>query len=202
MVFTAEQIGKIKSTAIAATVQLRSEFLPIEEERKKKEEAAERKQKPISKEILVEEAIAKIPICKDGKASIAELIKVITGLDISVPQDEKESIKQHIPFSMVVPTRNENSHDYPLNIPAMMLNGIRGEGYDREHGLQISGIRGNCLDWVQSGLRPATDNEIDMFFKIWGGLSEIGVSIANDFDLLGTGKKNEGAERKAEAGEE
>ncbi len=198
MVFTTEQIGEIKSKAIVATKQLRVEYAPIEEQLKKKGEAAKaltigREQNPPTKEILVGEAISEIPVCNDGKAAIAKLIKVITGMDISVPvsvEDNEKIVKDHIPLSMVVPTKNENGHNYPLNIPILMVSGIRGEDCDRDLGIRASGEQGNHLEWDNSGLRPATDDEIGMFFKAWEALAEMGVPLCESYDILGIEKKD------------
>lgn len=195
MVFTKEQINDVKLKAKAATEQLRLEFAPIEERRREKEEAAKKITLP-SKEILVGEAISKMPVCSDVQTLVADIIKLLTGLDISIPdpvEEEKEEkiTREHIVLSMMVPTKNENHHDYPLDVPTMMLNGIRGEGYDQKNGLQIGGNRGNCLDWVRSGLRPATDVEIDGFFRAWEALSEAGCPLCKGYDMLGIEKKDE-----------
>lgn len=188
MVFTAEQIEEIKLKAVAATKQARSEFLTVEEYEKKVEEEkakveADLKQNPPSKEVLVAEAISKIPICDDGKRGVAELVKVITGMSISLPENIDETARPHISFSMMVPTKNENSHNYPLNIPVMMTHGIRSPGSDQNNAMRGNGVIGNCLEWDKSGLRPATDDEIDVFFKAWVTLSEIGVPLCDGFNI-------------------
>lgn len=190
MVFTVEQIDAIQEKAMAATEQIRVEFGSIEEYQKKREENAtklkadlENKSEP--KEIRIGIAIANLLLCDDGKKAVAKLVKVVTGLDFEVPlptESEDDIAQQHIPFAIMVPTINNNSHDYLVNGSVMM---IGGGGYG-DKAFRSDGTRGNNLQWIQSGLRPATDGEISMFFKIWRILSEAGSDICVGYDLLST----------------
>jgi hypothetical protein len=62
----------------------------------------------------------------------------------------------------------------------MMLGGNWNQAF------RSDGSRGNHLQWVGSGLRPATIDEIGTFFKIWRILSESGAQLCAGFDLSGT----------------
>jgi hypothetical protein len=189
MVFTVEQIDEIEAKSMAATAQIRVEFGTVEEYQKKRLEQAEKlkadmESKSKSKEIRIGIAVANLPVCDDGKKAVAELVKIVTGLDIEVPMatESVEAIaQQHISFSMMVPTINENSHDYSINGPVMMIGPAAND-----RAFRPGGSRGNHLQWITSGLRPATDEEISTYFKVWRILSETGADLCAGYDVLGT----------------
>lgn len=204
MVFTTEQISEIKAKSVAATEQLRSEFVSIEEYNKQQKEKLEvfnatLEDKSGPKEELVAKAIAKIPVCNDGKEAIANLVTIITDMVIDMPKVMNPPAERpFIPFSMMVPTKNKNSHDYLIDGPSMMLGDCSGSG---DRGFRYDGRTGNHLQWEESGMRPATDDEIDKFFKVWKVLSESGAPLGVGYELLDTEiKVKEEEEEKGKPG--
>lgn len=189
MVFTTEQIGEIKAKSVAASEQLRSEFVSVKEYNKQQKEKLEvfnaaLEDKSGSKEELVAKAIMKIPVCDDGKEAIANLVMAITDMVIDMPKIMNAPTERpFIPFSMMVPTKNENSYDYLVDVPSMMLGYCSGFN---DKAIRLDGKVVNYLQWEQSGMRPATDDEIDKFFKVWSVMSESGIPLGVGYELLGT----------------
>ncbi len=190
MKLTAEQLNSIKEKAIAATEEVRLGFADVEatqDKLKARKAAAEELYQSGTKEGKIANAISKIPVCNDGKKSIVELVKVITGLTIELPERVVEPQispieKKFVPFSVMVPTQNKNSHDYTIGKPVMM---VAIDTVDKDTAIKFYGQQGNHLQWIQSGLRPATIDEIDEMFEVWAKLMEVGMDIFPGLNMLG-----------------
>lgn len=65
-------------------------------------------------------------------------------------------------FTMLVPLKNPNSHDYEIGKPALVINAEDEDPFDDL--LKVNGHTGNSMNDRQLGVRLATNEEIDAFF--------------------------------------
>ena len=102
-------------------------------------------------------------------ANVTELFEILLGSKIDGERATSRRPKTfgefyNLPYLVVVPTKNENSHDYPINKPCMLL--------DYNYALRMFGGRGNHLPVGSSisqigptaPVRVATELEVDQFF--------------------------------------
>jgi hypothetical protein len=104
----------------------------------------------------------------DGAKNMAKVIEILSGHKVGVPN------VQHVRFVsnvVVVPTGNDNQHDYEIGQPAWSRVGT--------HKLRkMNGAKGNIMTANKAILRPATAQEIDTFFDAYAAA----VDVANTTD--------------------
>lgn len=109
---------------------------------------------------------------REFSQSMAALTSILTGERVSAPFREGAADFADLPlFCAVVPTRNNNGHDYPLRQVTVMCR-IGDYGYNK--GLRmVSTSYGNNLGTNLDDFRFATKGEIDNFMIVVPGFALI-----------------------------
>lgn len=115
----------------------------------------------------IEKMIAALDVRETQRKGIVELLNVVNP-KIKIRQVVVDSLLSesartrndvlHTPMLVVVPVVNGNGHNYPLNLPSLILSG--------NHGLRMDGadfIMGNNHDWRRGHVRLATPAEIKLY---------------------------------------
>ena len=131
-----------------------------------------------AKTVAIEKAIANTKgICSDGRDDVANILSVVLGIPKlewrKHRRDDSTGAYKTKRYTVMIPLKNENGHDYPLGEPVM----IHSNGYDQ--GFVTNGRTGAHLDLHASDdvLRLATPKEIKKFVdncdikKIFSALS-------------------------------
>lgn len=176
MKITPEQLEQTKQKALAVTSQCRE-----------KEDSFSLDK--AGKEMKLAVLIQAMGVNDVSKGVMTEIIETITDLKLPRPTDPESVLERTFPpFSMVVPTMNHNSHDYPIGV-AVLMRGEDEDGDPVDRGIRITGGEGNHINWFASGCRWATDEEIEKYFYLTGELVKLGIEVDSDFPIVKDDKR-------------
>jgi hypothetical protein len=93
----------------------------------------------------------------DAAKPLTEILKEVTGLNLTTPVEEAQEVPVFPRYSVVVPLSNPNGHDYPFEKPCLIV--------FADIALKSDGEIGNHLPVANSkALRYATEEEFNQFF--------------------------------------